>query len=119
MSGFGPITPLPLGGLPPRPVVTLSAHVADKNDPHETRKLIPMVYAGTTLPTVTSTYKVGDIFIDRDDGKVYRLESGAWVLLELGGSVKPLSGETIPLDNENDLYDAVQKLLEKLGATVQ
>jgi len=93
-------------------------HLADKDDPHETLKKVPLVYAGTVPPVADATkYKDTDLYIDTVSGKVYRMVSSVWT--EIGLKSKDLmAGRVVPLDTENDLYAAVQEILEKMGATV-
>jgi len=97
----------------------LDTHLSDKNDPHETLKKVPLVYAGTTAPAADPTvYKDTDLYIDTVSGKVYRMVSSVWTELNLKGASRPLEGEVVPLDTDNDLYNAVQAILLKMGATV-
>lgn len=96
----------------------VDAHVADRNDPHGTLSKVPLVYAGSEPPHDSPSYKDGDFYVDVANGNMYHRSSGSWVLVPFA-SGKPMAGEVIPLDTDNDLYAAVHEILVKMGAEVK
>lgn len=97
----------------------LDAHVLDRDDPHGTLRKVPLVYAGAEPPSADlSLYKDTDLYVDTAAGEVYRMSLGRWERIEINPR-QVMKGQVVPLDTDNDLYAAVQEILEKMGATVR
>lgn len=107
MPSYPPSTPLPLRPSFPRASVTLAQHVADRNDPHGTRDVLPLVLSGEGDPVTNppERFKLGDLYIDVTDGKHYRTklseETGEieWALIpgHSSGGGEGSSTEAVPV----------------------
>lgn len=112
---------VPLPFVPPRPVsdVTLSQHVADKNDPHETLKQVNQVRIVAFLPGDLTQYNGGDLVIVHTTGLCYR------VVVDAGGSkslknipfqfAAPLDGKEFSLRTDDEKTFALGSIIESLG----
>lgn len=103
----------------------LEDHLRDNLDPHNTKALIPIVSVVDSIPASLDEYKPTDVVIVRGSGDVYRVVAGpggntkALELAASPGDVRGFDGREFRLDDENDLYDAVDAIVRKLGGTVK
>ena len=114
---------------PPDPPTTYPAPVSfvlrklceERNRTDQKLNSVTTVYTCDQLPTDLSSYKVGDIFILSDQDAMFyvKVVDGVKQLVQTGGaSGEPLAGQTVSIDNDNQLYAAMEKVLVALGATV-
>jgi hypothetical protein len=119
--------PDPPGNYPAPVAFVLRKLNEERSRADEKMAALTTIYTGAELPTDLSSYKVGDLFVLTDNGYMYYLKEvdGVKTLARIsgtGGSEEPggtpLSGQSIPIDNDNQLYAAMEKVLVALGATV-
>ena len=129
MSGPCPFTPRPVPGTPMRPLpltgcrvripsATLSDHLADHDDPHRTRDLVPALRFGDGSPSVLPTDKATDFYVDASTNMLYVMKDSdgtlRWSPLSSGSR---MSGE-YDLRTMDDVYTLLAAVARSLGAEV-
>jgi len=115
-----PKVPLPFVPPTPKPGETLSAHVANKSDPHETLKLAHQAHVVPFAPGDLSGYNANDLVIVHSSGNVYRVNvvngTKSLVAVNLHMS-QPLAGRDFDISTPDGITYAVGSIIEALGGT--
>lgn len=106
-------------------IIVQTDHPTKRDDPHETRKLVPIVTTGNGEPPDLSGYKPTDVYVSSDLNGVWvvvmdALGNKSWQQVLKGGASgsAPMDGEEVSLETDDDVYGALKKILVALGAEV-
>lgn len=106
-------------------IIVQTDHPTKRDDPHETRKLVPIVTTGTGEPPDLSGYKPTDVYVSSGLNGVWvvvmdALGNKSWQQVLKGGveSAPPMGGQHVELSTDDDVYSALKNVLLTLGAEV-